>query len=173
MAVTATPPLALSDLVTEFGTDGSTALSDYVRGGALVPDTAPNAAVSATSAGLQLSQFYSTSAADIIPDAVDWTDTSGSVATLTGNTQTITGITVAINLKITFTGGTNGITYKYKKNSDGYVDLVSGDVFSVSSGDVINFRGVRGAPGADAGTLSVYNNSNGDSFMDGMNWTWT
>lgn len=63
-----------TDVKAEFS--GSNNLSDYVRGGAYVPDIAQNAAVSTTVAGLALSQFANTTSlvvtlTDAIIEAVD------------------------------------------------------------------------------------------------------
>ncbi len=48
-------PPTLAAVMAEFG--GSGRLTDYVRGGPLVPDIPANAAISTTAAGLKLSQF--------------------------------------------------------------------------------------------------------------------
>jgi hypothetical protein len=59
MALPSSAPISFSQVVTEFG--GTNSLSAYVRGGSYVPNTAGNAAISATAAGLALSQFYGAS----------------------------------------------------------------------------------------------------------------
>jgi hypothetical protein len=60
MAVTSSNPIKLSDLIAEFGSDGSPSLRDYYRGGPRVPNSATNAAVSTDPNALKLTQFYGT-----------------------------------------------------------------------------------------------------------------
>lgn len=58
MPVPSGNPIKLSDLVTEFGSDGSPSLRDYYRGGPRVPNSGTNAAISTDPASLRLTQFY-------------------------------------------------------------------------------------------------------------------
>lgn len=53
--------LKLSQVATEFGSDGSTQLTDYNRGGGQVPESPITVGISGTDAGLKLSQFYAKS----------------------------------------------------------------------------------------------------------------
>jgi hypothetical protein len=57
MAVTGSAPISITDLVTEFGGSAPHSLTEYYRGGSLVPDTAANASVP-TSGAISLTQFY-------------------------------------------------------------------------------------------------------------------
>jgi hypothetical protein len=58
MPVPSGNPIKLSDLVAEFGSDGSPSLRDYYRGGPRVPNSGTNAAISTDPASLRLTQFY-------------------------------------------------------------------------------------------------------------------
>lgn len=58
--MTVTAPVSLTKIKTEFS--GPNNLAAYTRGGTYVPNTAPNAAISTTAAGLAISQFLNSSA---------------------------------------------------------------------------------------------------------------
>lgn len=63
MTLPASPPITMAQVRAEFGgTAGTTKLSDYVRGGAYVPDTAANSGVP-TSVPITLAQLCGASAA--------------------------------------------------------------------------------------------------------------
>lgn len=74
--MTVTAPVSLSKVKTEFG--GPNNLAAYVRGGAYVPDTPANAAISTTAAGLKLSQFVNASAAPAFTPVTRTYNTVGS-----------------------------------------------------------------------------------------------
>ena len=61
MALPSSGEIKLSQVATEFGSDGSTQLTDYNRGGGQVPVSPSTTGISGTDAGLQLSQFYAKS----------------------------------------------------------------------------------------------------------------
>jgi hypothetical protein len=58
MPVPSGNPIKLSDLIAEFGSDGSPSMRDYYRGGPRVPNSATNAAISTDPNSLRLTQFY-------------------------------------------------------------------------------------------------------------------
>ena len=60
MAVTGSAPISITNLVTEFGGSAPHSLTEYYRGGGLVPDTATNASVP-TSGAISLTNFYGSS----------------------------------------------------------------------------------------------------------------
>ena len=57
MAVTSSAPISITDLVTEFGGSTPHALTEYYRGGSLVPDNASNSSIP-TSGAISLTNFY-------------------------------------------------------------------------------------------------------------------
>jgi hypothetical protein len=57
MAVTSSAPIDIGDLVTEFGGDAPHSLTEYYRGGSLVPNTTANASVP-TSGAISLTNFF-------------------------------------------------------------------------------------------------------------------
>ena len=61
MAVTSSAPIDIGDLVTEFGGSTPHSLTEYYRGGSLVPDTTANASVPASGA-ISLTDFFGASA---------------------------------------------------------------------------------------------------------------
>ena len=68
MAVTGSAPISITDISDEFGGDFPDSLTEYYRGGGLVPDTAANASVP-TSGAISLTQFYGAT------NTVTWTTT--------------------------------------------------------------------------------------------------
>ena len=57
MAVTSSAPISITDLVTEFGGDAPHSLTEYYRGGSLVPNTTANNSVP-TSGAISLTNFF-------------------------------------------------------------------------------------------------------------------
>ncbi len=114
--------------------------------------------------------FTSIGPGDKIPDALNWTDISESGFAGETNTQTITGISTSIGLKVTF-GGVNELMY-YSLNGGGPLILISGDVFTVSNGDTVKFIADRlFDPVSDL--VTVLNNSDSDTVLDTFNVTLT
>lgn len=103
MAITGSGAVSFSNLQTEFGGSNPISLSEYYRGGSYT--TSNNTGVP-TSGAISMSQFYSTTAADYVPAAVNWanlyvaTDDSSGGAYVEEATQTITGINQTITLLI-------------------------------------------------------------------------
>jgi hypothetical protein len=91
----------LNDLQNEFGGSNPIAISEYYRGGGLVPDIPANSSVPA-SGQISLSNFYNATNADYIPAAFDInniTDPGGDTpVTADTNQITITGINTPITL---------------------------------------------------------------------------
>jgi len=169
MTVTATPPLKLSNLVTEFGSDGTPSLKDYVRGGARVPDIAANAAVANTTGALKLSQFYSTVAADVSMTYLGDESVTGAGGTLTAPVRTVAGLGtgVVVNVRINTSGGTDG-GCSYKKNAAAYVfiDATAGwtGTFTLTNGDTLTLRGIKGTdPAPQTSSCTVVNESDGSA----------
>jgi hypothetical protein len=82
MALPGSGQLSINDIVGEFGGSAPHALSEYYRGGSLVPDSATNSGVP-TSGQIKISDFYG--AANSV-----WT-TNLTVGQLVGKFNTITG----------------------------------------------------------------------------------
>jgi hypothetical protein len=100
MALPSSGTISLNDLQTEFGGSNPIAISEYYRGGGLVPDVAVNANVP-TSGQVSLSNFYGASNSDPNPNAFDINNISISgtnFASGNSNQITITGINVPITL---------------------------------------------------------------------------
>jgi len=57
MAVTSSAPISITDLVTEFGGDAPHSLTEYYRGGSLVPNVTANNSVP-TSGAISLTDFF-------------------------------------------------------------------------------------------------------------------
>ena len=57
MAVTSSAPIDIGDLVTEFGGDAPHSLTEYYRGGSLVPNITANNGVP-TSGAISLTDFF-------------------------------------------------------------------------------------------------------------------
>ena len=122
---TVTAPVSFSKVRTEFGT-GSTLLSAYRRGGGIVPVHGNTTPISATAAGLTLSQFSGTSTtAPVGPHTVNV-----SPSTVTGfvsdTVAPASSLSATTNAAVaTPLGGVGPFTYSWT--------YVSGDVFNVTS----------------------------------------
>ena len=109
MAVTSSAPISITDLVTEFGGSTPHALTEYYRGGSLVPDTATNASVP-TSGAISLTNFYGSSS-----------------VTAWSTTMTVGGITGKIaEAGYGSAGGNQNVTPTYGSLSDTTIDFLGG-----------------------------------------------
>jgi hypothetical protein len=108
MALPSSGTISLNDLQTEFGGSNPIAISEYYRGGGLVPDVAVNANVP-TSGQISLSNFYGASNSDPNPAPFAFGDISDNFGTDTfaanSNQVTITGINVPITMNFGMTDG--------------------------------------------------------------------
>ena len=75
MALQTSGTITIGDLRTEFGDTGSSSLSEFYRGGSLVPNTGTNAAVP-TSGTISLSDFYGAAA---VAQSWQWVQTYTSM----------------------------------------------------------------------------------------------
>lgn len=104
MAIANTGPISLSTIQTEFGGSNPISMSEYYRGGAYV--TTNNTGVP-TSGAITFGVFRGTTATDLEPAAVNWTNIfasnyfDGSADGQT-NVQTISTITEPITLSVNF-----------------------------------------------------------------------
>lgn len=103
-------------------------------------------------------------AADVTPNAVNWTNASGSGAATT-NTQTITGINTSINLSISWSGKTTGALNVYKNGVEiPIADEDSPYTLSVVNNDAIYFY--SSSAGAETVNFTVTNLSDGNTVLD-------
>lgn len=127
MALQASGAISLSQIQTEFGGSNPVSLSEYYRGGIY---TSYNNSGVPTTGAISLSNFYSTTNLDLIPNSVDWTNISSYTSDDSGfnsapsNTQTITGISNSITLNISTTNwgclttsGSASVELRILKNS--------------------------------------------------------
>ena len=165
MTLPASGTITLDDLQTEFGGSNPIQLSEYYRGGGLVPDSATNSGVP-TSGTISLDDFYGAeSSPDVTPDSVNWGNLFNDVTGVDNNSnQTISGITTSILLKYSISG--SSITVKYSKNNGGYITLSAGSTFSVSSGDTVKWQGSTSSTSTRSGTITVQNASDSDATLD-------
>ena len=156
MAVTSSAPISITNLVTEFGGSTPHALTEYYRGGSLVPNTTTNASVP-TSGSISLTDFFGSSS------VTNWT----TVVTV----GVVTGL-------FTQSGFSSGI---FGSLSDSTVDFLSGtptvsriEFASLGTTPVlfkINGSGNSGWTTIKIGSLTL-NRTDANSFSDGL-WTWT
>ena len=166
MAIQGSGTISMQDLINEFGGSGAVSLSDYYRGGGLVPDIAQNSGVP-TSGAIKLSDFYGAQdfVPDVIPDAVNWTNVLGTAGAINvTNEQTISGINTDITLRCSDTGGASIF---YSINGAGGDDAESN--FTVSNGVGLSF--VISNPTATSGTVTVLNVSDGNATLDTFTYT--
>ena len=87
MALPSSPPITLLQIKTEFGGGGE--FNSYVRGGAYVPDSAANAGIPTTAAGMRLLQFLGGSAFSPITHTYQTNGTSGTETIPSGATTVV------------------------------------------------------------------------------------
>lgn len=112
MAVDSSPTLL--KIIAEFGGPGN--LSAYVRGGAYVPNTAPNAAISTTVDGLRISQFAGASKG---------TPFTASMSTNWLYAHRATAGTLTANNPVSASGGTGSYTYSTTRTG-GLINVING-----------------------------------------------
>jgi len=125
----------------------------------------PSGATAATNISASMS-----STSDVIPDALAWSDISTAAACTcksTTNTQVITGINTPITLVLNYTSTGNSFL-EYIQNGATYFAFMSGKAVTVSQGDTIAFVILSG--GTDHGTITVSNQSSGNSILDTINY---
>lgn len=120
MALPASGNIALSQIIAEFG--GGSKITDFYRGGALVPNTAQNAAIP-TSGQISFTQFYGAAKGPAVylqnMEAAHYTVNQTATATISINsTGTVTGTAAS-----TFTWLNSGSAASY----DVYVGLSAGN----------------------------------------------
>jgi len=157
MPLPSSGPISFVDLKTEFSGSDPISLSQYYRGGALVPDIAANVAVP-TSGPISLSNFYGATAsvpADLIPDAVNWANISQSTFDDTGSltvdnaNQTISGINQTITLTLDTVNGRAEVT----PNTVGFGASVIVSVFK-NNVFVTSITWNKNTTGADSATVN-------------------
>jgi hypothetical protein len=116
-----------------------------------------------------MSTFYSTMAGDVVPDAIAWADPTCTRTIGTSSTQTLTGITVAITLKINHTGDVD-ITFSRSVNGGARVAMADGDTFTANNNDTINWRSVNSSGAANTCYATLKNASNSDAVLDAINF---
>lgn len=177
MALQTSGAISINDLVAEFGGTAPHSLSEYYRGGALVPDTGTNSGVP-TSGAISLTDFYGAAAftPDVTPNAVDWLTISGNNS---NPNQTINGINQTITLRLSTSGTVNSnesFTIRPIVNGSSqtsiFVDNSGGaeTTFNVTNGDNVSFL-VTGATGFYLTLMSVFNDSDGGVTLDTFNCT--
>lgn len=112
--------------------------------------------------------------ADVTPNAVNWDDVSGGFGLpLYTNTVTITGISTAINLTISWSGNDIGF-FGVSINGGTYVNLEddggSPRTFSISNNDTIRFSASLIA-GSKVISVTVTNSSDGNAVLDTFTMT--
>jgi len=109
MAVTSSAPISITNLVTEFGGSAPHSLTEYYRGGSLVPNTTTNASVP-TSGAISLTNFFGSSS-----------------VTAWSTTMTVGGITGKITeAGYGSAGGNQNVTPTYGGLSDTTIDFLGG-----------------------------------------------
>lgn len=165
MALQASGTISISDIATEFGGTAPHSLSEYYRGGGLVPDTGTNSGVP-TSGAISLSDFYGAEAsADVTPNTLSWTGGIGLGPADEVSTASISGITASITLSITdnMSGGAGTLTWR--KNAESYTAITN--TLTVSDGDTVtlNWNGPDIGSTAFNGSINVVNNTDSSAVL--------
>ena len=118
MAVTSSAPIDIGDLVTEFGGSTPHSLTEYYRGGSLVPNTTANNSVP-TSGAISLTDFFGATASGDTSDTL--TLTVGTILTFRG--FSILAGSISPNT-VEFDSWNVTITGLYYNTSDGKLHLI-------------------------------------------------
>ncbi len=167
MAVPSSGTISLvTHVAGEFGTSGSISLRDYLRGGALVPNTGANSGVP-TSGTISLRDLLgaeATTATDVTPNSVNWGNIGPGFSPQVNSNQTISGINTTITLEVNYTG--SSVFMYYRINSGSYTLISSGGQFTVSNGQTVNFQAITTNPTTVSGTVTITNESDGGASLD-------
>jgi hypothetical protein len=159
MAVTGSAPISITDISDEFGGDLPHSLTEYYRGGSLVPDYPQNSGIP-TSGAISLTQFYG--ASDVAPYA-DWSTTQTTGLRSSGKSWAERGYLAGVF------GGMDDTT----------VDGQSGTTISAAyyrlGLDTASYLKLTLANGSDNWANFVVNGttySRGSASKSGTTWTW-
>ena len=137
MALQSSGAISLQDLKTEFGDTGASSLSEFYRGGSLVPNTGTNAAVP-TSGQISLTDFYGASA---IVSSWAWVTTYSSMNEGVTRTFQFEDVNDIITSG-TFTWSINGTTSDFNAVSGtGTISATSQGSFSITTKNDANTEG--------------------------------
>ena len=161
MALPASGQLSISDIATEFGDTQPNSMSEYYRGGSLVPDSAGNSAVPASGA-ISINNFYNAA------------NRAALAFTIASNTQNYDLFT-QVNASPAYAAGTSDITLTI--NSGVSVGGTSTYALAIPSaftaGDTISFvnNGTVVGRGGNGGTggPSTANGSTGGAALHALN----
>lgn len=129
MALQTSGTITIGDLRTEFGDTGSSSLSEFYRGGSLVPNTGTNAAVP-TSGTISLSDFYGAAA---VAQSWQWVQTYTSMGEGVTRTFQFEDVNDIITSG-TFSWSINGTTSDFNAVSDtGTISATSQGSFSITT----------------------------------------
>ena len=165
MALPGSGEITLAMIQTEFGGSNPAELNEYYRGGTYVPNISANNAVP-TSGTITLADFYGATAADLIPDTVNWADISGATEGDNAN-QTISGISPSITIGTTITGG--AFTLQYSIAGGGFTTYSA--PFAVSNGQTVRWKVTTFFETPVSGTVTVKNDSDGGTTLDTFTYT--
>lgn len=101
----------------------------------------------------------------VTPNPVNWTNLSdtGFGTDVTGNSQTISGISSSITILMGFTGDLSDVTLFYRINGGSWLSWIDGTSFSISNGQNLAFHAIGGTTN---GTATVSNFSDGGVALD-------
>lgn len=156
MALPSSGELKISDIASEFGDTAPHSMSEFYRGGGLVPDSSGNSAVP-TSGQIGIGNFYNAANRASIPLVISSNTQNYDVYSnrgpsyIAGNSD----ITVTINPGV-FVGSSTTPTYALSVPGS----FTSGDTVRIVNNGVIIGRGGNGGPGAHS-SAQIYNGAAG------------
>lgn len=112
-------------------------------------------------------------ATDVVPDALNWDNPTGSIMPLSTISQTITGINTTITIKVSIIKTDDVFNFSYVKNGGSDITISDGMTFTVVNNDTLVFKGDTASPfGNVQDSLQILNNSNGDTVLDTIVFTY-
>lgn len=155
----------------------STELSRSSTANTSLGESAARSLAGVASGIISLSSFYGKSAgggggggsSGVTPSPTpDWTNISGSADGVrrNGNTVTISGITSAITLQVSFSWLNGDATLYYSKNGGAATAIAVGGTVSMSAGNTLQFSASSPDLSPDSTTVSVINQSDSGVVLD-------
>lgn len=173
MTLQASGPISIQDLKDEWQTTANDLMS-YYRGGGIVQNQSPNLGIP-TSGPISLADFYgaeNVNAADVTPSN-GWFNPVSGASPQNSNIITISGITAPIQLYYTITGNTPLVSANIA--GAGFSGWSSGgpgsNTITVSNGQTLQLQ--FAAFTTSSGSINIYNDSDGDTFLAGVSWSLT
>lgn len=165
MAIQGSGQITINDIITEFGGTSPHSLSEYYRGGSLVPDASSNSSVP-TSGQIELSDFYGTQ--DLHADAIAY---QSYVQGQSGTIRDIGMVSDTYNAMDTVGINNTNTLFAYDFTGGGYKSGTNSRITDIYDLSPSNFH-ISNSDGSDRPVLQTggfeFIHTEGDRFYSGL-----